>query len=184
MLKPGISVLLLAATSGVVSAQSNPMPTEDAARPARAASVPAGVADPRPSRILNHVLDLLDREIVLDAASGRASWRSEPFDTAQYNRVGIRVATREGNAPLTCSLAWQFARDDVFLPGPPSVAPRWVGDDRRLEPVLPPIAFSEIFGLRAQAVCQLVPVPDPGGSDPPPPPSATLTDVKVLLRLE
>jgi len=183
VLKYGLAVLLLTTAAGTAGAQSDPVPSEEDTRPVRVATVPASAANPRPP-IRNRVLDLLDREIVLDAASGRTSWRSEPFDTAAFNRVGIRVTAREGNAPLTCSLWWQFARDDAFLPGPPTVAPRWIGDDRRLVPVLNPIAFSDMFGLRARAVCELVPVPDPGGSDPPPPPSATLTDLKVLLRLE
>jgi hypothetical protein len=68
---------------------------------------------------------------------------------------------------------------------PPQRGPRLIGDDSRLEPVLTPIAFSEIFGLRARAVCELFLSPDLGRVDPPPSPtSAVISDVKVLLRLE
>jgi hypothetical protein len=136
-------------------------------------------------KIRNRVLDLLDDEIVLDSATEHTTWQSQPFDTSQYTRAGIRFATQEGSDSVVCSLWWQFTRDDEFLPGPPSAAQRLIGDDSRLEPVsLAPIGFSEIFGLRARAVCQLFPLPDFGQTEPPPSASAVISDVKVLLRLE
>ena len=100
--------------------------------------------------------------------------------------MGIRTETREGSDPVICSLWWQFTDDDTFLPGPPGASPRLIGDDSRLEPQVPPIGFSPIYGLRARAVCQLFLQPDFGTSDPPQPQlaSAVVSDVKVLLRLE
>ena len=186
MLKYGLAALVLMAATGAVDAQSDSGRAADHARSEQAA--PAGVEAPncRSPKIRNRVLDLLDDEIVLDSATEHTTWQSQPFDTSQYTRVGIRVATEDDSDPVVCSLWWQFTRDDAFLPGPPSAAQRFIGDDSRLNPVvLAPIGFSEIFGLRARAVCQLFPSPDFGRLDPPPPPaSAIVSDVKVLLRLE
>ena len=186
MLKYGLAALLLAAATGAVDAQTNSVPAKDHPRSDTAAAAGARAQDCRPPKIRNRVLDLLDSEVVLDSATEYSTWQSQPFDTSQYNRVGIRVATQEDSDPVVCSLWWQFTRDDAFLPGPPSAAQRLVGDDSRLEPVvLAPIGFSEIYGLRARAVCQLILSPDFGRLDPPPSPtSAVVSDVKVLLRLE
>jgi len=185
MLKYGLAALVLTAATGVVDAQSDSGRAADHARSEQAA--PAGVGAPncRPPRIRNRVLDLLDDEIVLDSTTEHTTWQSQPFDTSQFTRVGIRVATQEDSDPVVCSLWWQFTDDDTFLPGPPSAAQRLIGDDSRLDPVvLAPIGFSQIFGLRARAVCQLVLLPDFGRPEPPPPASAVVSDVKVLLRLE
>jgi hypothetical protein len=123
--------------------------------------------------------------VVLDTATENLIWRSRAFDTSQFTRAGIRVETQEGSDPVICSLWWQFARDDRFMPGPSSELPPLVGDDSRLEPILSPITFSEIYGLRARAVCRLFLSPDFGRPDAPPPEaSAVLSDVKVLLRRE
>ncbi len=186
MLKYWLAVLMvLTATTGAVDAQSGPGRAADHARAEQAA--PAGVGAPncRPTRIRNQVLDLLDDEIVLDSATERTTWQSQPFDTSQYTRVGVRVSTREGSDPVLCSLWWQFTDDDTFLPGPPIATPTFLGDDRSLELFVPPIGFSPIYGLRARAVCQLPVLADFGRTDPEPPPaSAIVSDVKVLLRLE
>jgi hypothetical protein len=185
MLKYGLAALVLVSAIGAVDAQSDSGRAADHARSEQAAPAGVGAPDCRPPRIRNRVLDLLDDEIVLDSASEHTTWQSQPFDTSQYTRVGVRVATQEDSDPVVCSLWWQFTEDDTFLPGPPSAAPRLIGDDRRLELVgLAPINFSAVFGLRARAVCQLFLLPDFGGPEPPPPASAVVSDVKVLLRLE
>ena len=186
MLRYGLAALLLIAAIGGVDAQSDSARAADHARSESAAPAGVGAPDCRPATIRNRVLDLLDEEIVLDSDTEHTTWQSQPFDTSQYTRVGIRVTTQEGSDAVVCSLWWQFTRDDAFLPGPPSAAQPLIGDDSRLNPVgLAPIGFSEIFGLRARAVCQLFLSPDFGRLDPPPQPaSAIVSDVKVLLRLE
>lgn len=185
MLKMGFAVLLLTtATGGAATAQPSPVRPEDGARVEKPAPAVAGPQKCRSGGICNRVIDLLDREIMLDAAADRTAWRSEPFDTAQFNRVGIRFTTQEGSDPVICSLWWQFARDEEFLPGPPSTVQGFIGDDSRLVPQIRPIGFGEVFGLRARAVCQLLSLADFGGEPPPPPPAAVVSDVKVLLRLE
>jgi len=133
MLKYGLAVLLLTAATGVVDAQSESVRTADHARSEK--ETPADVEAPncRPPRVRNRVLDLLDGEIVLDSATEHTIWQSQPFDTSQYTRVGIRVATQEDSDPVVCSLWWQFTRDDAFLPGPPSAAQRLVGGRLRRE---------------------------------------------------
>ena len=185
MLTYGLAVPLLL----IVAAVAPDAPTERdraalAARPEHASQPGVGEANGRVPRIKNDVLDLLDREIALDSTTAQTTWESRPFDTAQYNRVGIRVSTREGSDPVVCSLWWQFTPDEEFLPGPPVAAPTPIGDDRVLNSILAPIGFGQVFGLRARAVCQLIPNPDFGRPDPPPPTSAVVSDVKVLLRLE
>jgi hypothetical protein len=186
MLKFGLAVLLLTAATGVVDAKSGSVRAADHANSQKAAPAADTAPNGRPFKIRNRVIDLLDGEVVLDSASENTTWQSQPFNTAQFTRVGIRVTTQEDSDAVICSLWWQFTPDDEFLPGPPSAAQQFIGDDSRLEPLaLAPIGFSEIFGLRARAVCQLFPFPDFGRTDPPPPPtSAVVTDVKVLLRRE
>jgi hypothetical protein len=186
MLKYGIAVLILVLAIGAVDAQPGSARAAEHSNAKQATPAADTAPNGRPFEIRNKVIDLLDGEVVLDAATEQATWQSRPFDTAQFNRVGIRVVTQEDSDPVLCSLWWQFTPDDEFLPGPPSAAQRFIGDDSRLEPIsVAPIGFSEIFGLRARAVCQLYPYPDFGRTDPPPPPaSAVVTDVKVLLRRE
>ena len=187
MLKFGLAVLLLATAAGVVDAQPGSVRAADHSNSEKAAPAVGTAPNGRPFEIRNRVIDLLDGQIELDSATETTTWQSQPFNTAQYTRVGIRVTTQEDSDFVLCSLWWQFTPDDEFLPGPPSAAQQFIGDDWRLEPlILAPIGFSEIFGLRARAVCQLYGLADFGRTDPTPPQpaSAVLTDVKVLLRRE
>jgi hypothetical protein len=123
MLKYGLAALLLTASTVVVAAQPDSVRAADPARSDEAAPTGVGSPNGRSWRIRNQVLDLLDGAVVLDSSTEHTRWQSEPFDTSQFTRVGIRVATGEGSDPVICSLWWQFARDDAFLPGPPSAAP-------------------------------------------------------------
>jgi hypothetical protein len=180
MQKLGLALLVLTAAVGTLGAQSGSDQTPGRNRSDRAA--PPGSGAPQP-RIVNRVLDLLDEPVELESSADDPTWQSRPFDTAQFTRAGLRVATESGSDPVTCSLWWQFTAEDEFLPAP-AERPTAIGDDSRLDPVVSgPVVFSSIFGLRARAVCRVV-FPDFGQVPPPPPSAAVLTDVKVLLRRE
>lgn len=185
MLRYAVVGLLLTIATHTLAAQTTPERAVGSVRPGHGATAAAAAHGPRPARIVNRVIDLVEDAIVLDSAAGDTTWMSRPFDTSQFTRAGIRLVTTEESDAVVCSLWWQFAPDDTFLPGPPSAGPTLIGDDVRPQPTgLAPIGFSSIFGLRARAVCRLLVLLDFGGTEPPPPPTAVISDVKVLLRLE
>jgi hypothetical protein len=164
-------------------------------------------------RIENQVVDLLNEEIVLDSIDGPTVWESESFDTSDYNRIGLRFSTEMEEGFVTCRVCWKFSDDDDFRDGTPAVTLRegnlpyspWnpfeIGDDPslrvRVNPYFDPATdFSEVRGLQAKVKCSLSIIvidfgdvgEDPGGDEPPEPEpldiTASLTDVKVLLRRE
>lgn len=132
--------------------------------------------------IHNKVVDLLDEEMFLNSDDA-ASWISEPFRTARFNRAILKTATEVDGGFLRCYTEWKFTPDDEFqaLGPPPSV----IGDDvtPRVVPSTGPDAYL-VYGLIARVRCDLLPPPDFGVGDPPPPATGSLTDVKVLLRRE
>jgi hypothetical protein len=150
-------------------------------------------------KITNEVVDLLDSEVSLDTETSRTVWESEPFRTAQANRIGIRADLDMESGSIQCSTWWQFTADDEFQPGLPTMPPPliFIGDDlgtigdegeivgERPRPGLvlgPPTHFSDVYGLRAKIVCHVNPGPDFGQG--PAPARGTISDVKVLLRRE
>jgi len=195
------STVLAALAISAVSAEKKDKPTHpggdsdatvaDGAAPGR----PATMASPQgPRRIVNQVLDLLDRPVALDSETENDFWESEPFPTSQYNRIGIRADTEVESGSISCSTWWQFTRQDEFRPGLPTTAATvpFIGEDPRPRGEVPdlrpdlflgaPSNFSDVFGLRAKIVCALA--PGDFGQFPPAPSAGTLSDVKVLLRRE
>lgn len=161
----------------------------DRGRPNSAAPGPGAAA----GAIHNRVLDLLADEVVLDIGDTDAAWESEPFATDRFNRIGLRAAVAEDSLPVRCQVCWKFADDDACLDGMPLVhAPvlPTPGDDLPRPQPTPParleaLGFSPVYGLSARVRCRIPDVVFIGDDpDAPDATTATLTDVKVLLRRE
>lgn len=90
---------------------------------------PSG-AEARSPRIDNRVFDLLDDEVVLDTQTEVAVWESMPFDTSQFNRIGLQFSADVEQAPVTCRVCWRYSLEDEFTEGIPAVT--------RGNPVVPP----------------------------------------------
>ncbi len=172
--------------------------------------------------IVNQVVDLLDDDVQLSSGDVTV-WESEPIDTSQFSRIGIRVSG-EASPYVECRTEWQFTADDEFMAGRPNaflgtnVIPGDFGridydtntprdreeypDDPSLRPDFifftgsrlgPGDNFGEVSGTRARIVCS-IPAPtvtigddldvvtEGEVGDDPSEPTATLSDVKVLLR--
>ncbi len=161
--------------------------------------------------IVNQVVDLLDDDVVFSSGDVTV-WESEPIDTSQFNRIGIRVSG-EANLFVECRTEWQFDAEDEYLEGGPRAflgTNATLGDFGRVDYdtgtlggrldypvgstglVGPGSNFGEVAGTRARIVCSIpVPIitigddPDVGQQDvgdDRSDPAATLSDVKVLLR--
>jgi hypothetical protein len=150
---------------------------------------PPSDKNPGNDAIDRRVLDLLDRSVVLDVVSGEDTWRSAPFDTSKYTRVGIRATSMSSDGRICCAVGWQFTARDEFLESEPTTCSSFysvLGDDPMPRPQYargyrgPYMA--EVAGLRAQVVCRIQPTLDPTVPGEPPQASGALTDVKVLLR--
>jgi len=172
---------------------------------------PGPIASPAPvvNRVID-LLDAPAELSTAQAAT--QTWESRPFRTSQYNRIGLRFSSENESGYVSCGVCWRYAATDACQDGLPIVvhAPPDDGASGAGEPtggvglvrtrlfygvIGPTTDFSEVRGLEAQVRCtMLVSLADFGivqiGDDPnqagdgtePTNISASLTDVKVLLR--
>jgi hypothetical protein len=144
---------------------------------------------PKPTRIENRVIDLLDERVTLmNSVDEYVGWTSEPFDTSQYTWVGLRMTgdVAMATSTLWCQVSWRYTPEDDFLPGGPHATDGFqvIGDDTGtvvIDPppsgiVLPsPAPFTYVGGLQGRVSCGANRPRNGAGS-------GTLTDVKILLR--
>jgi hypothetical protein len=143
------------------------------------AAPPLTVAAPGHAPIVNRVIDLLDQTIALNTA-GVAQWESEPFDTSQFEWIGLHVSAASADGNVRCETAWRYSADDDAVLGPPSIST--LTEINRggapLQVFFAPV--SSVLGLEGRIVCRIELGGDPRGD--PPQASGTIKNVKVLLR--
>jgi hypothetical protein len=143
------------------------------------AAPPVTVAAPGHAPIVNRVIDLLDQTIALNT-TGVAQWESAPFDTSQFEWIGLHVSAASADGNVRCETAWRYSADDDPVLGPPSSSTLTEINRGGFLLAVSAAPFSTVIGLEGRIVCRIELGGDPRGD--PPQASGTITDVKVLLR--